>query len=91
MSVEQAASSFPARVAALVSPGAELISRKNNLSFADLLQPFCRISAEGIWTLDILPVYLSNYTFHFITLRLIYTNRFDQLSIMTTRSEWTND
>jgi hypothetical protein len=46
--VELVQSAFPPLVAALVSPQAEAACRKNNLSFVEMLQPFCSLPAEGI-------------------------------------------
>ncbi|XP_077295309.1 trafficking protein particle complex subunit 8 homolog l(3)76BDm [Arctopsyche grandis] len=39
--------SFGPAVAALPSPSADLLAQKNNLTFVELLQPFCRLSSEG--------------------------------------------
>ena len=38
---------FPPMVAALCSHDAELICKKNNLSFCELIQPFCHLTTEG--------------------------------------------
>ena len=40
---------FSPQVAVLCSHDAELLCRKNNLSFVELTQPFCRLSAEGMF------------------------------------------
>ncbi|CAN0158456.1 unnamed protein product [Lampetra planeri] len=37
---------FVPRVATLCSPDAEAVTRKNNLSFPELLRPFCRLTSE---------------------------------------------
>lgn len=39
--------SFVPLVAALCSEEAERLTRKNNLSFAELVRPFCRLTSEG--------------------------------------------
>ncbi|XP_037837247.1 trafficking protein particle complex subunit 8 isoform X2 [Kryptolebias marmoratus] len=39
--------SFVPMVAVLSSQEAETLSRKNNLNFAELLRPFCRLTSEG--------------------------------------------
>jgi len=39
---------FCPMVAVLYSYDAESICRKNNLTFAELIQPFCRLPSEGI-------------------------------------------
>ncbi|XP_016897779.1 trafficking protein particle complex subunit 8 isoform X2 [Cynoglossus semilaevis] len=39
--------SFVPMVAVLCSEEAERVTRKNNLSFAELLRPFCRLTSEG--------------------------------------------
>lgn len=39
--------SFVPMVAVLCSEDAERVTRKNNLSFAELLRPFCRLTSEG--------------------------------------------
>ncbi|XP_074492675.1 trafficking protein particle complex subunit 8 isoform X2 [Sebastes fasciatus] len=39
--------SFVPMVAVLCSEEAETVTRKNNLSFAELLRPFCRLTSEG--------------------------------------------
>lgn len=39
--------SFVPLVAALCSEEAEKLTRKNNLSFAELVKPFCRLTSEG--------------------------------------------
>lgn len=38
---------FSPHVAVLCSPDAELLCQKNNLTFQQLIQPFCRLSSEG--------------------------------------------
>eukprot|EP00118_Oscarella_pearsei_P003792 m.15777 g.15777 ORF g.15777 m.15777 type:complete len:1495 (+) comp26547_c0_seq1:77-4561(+) len=38
---------FGPRIAVIASPDAETICQKNNLSFVDMLKPFCRPSMEG--------------------------------------------
>ena len=38
---------FSPQVAAVCSNNAEATCQKNNLSFIELLQPFCRINTEG--------------------------------------------
>lgn len=38
---------FSPQVAAVCSEAAEATCQKNNLSFIELLQPFCRLNAEG--------------------------------------------
>ncbi|XP_011314468.1 trafficking protein particle complex subunit 8 [Fopius arisanus] len=38
---------FSPQIGAVCSPNAELICQKNNLSFIELLQPFCNLNAEG--------------------------------------------
>jgi hypothetical protein len=38
---------FSPQVAAVCSTNAEAICQKNNLSFTELLQPFCRLNIEG--------------------------------------------
>lgn len=40
-------STFSPHVAVLCSPDAELLCQKNNLTFHQLIQPFCRLSSEG--------------------------------------------
>lgn len=40
--------SFVPMVAVLSSQEAETVSRKNNLNFAELLRPFCRLTSEGM-------------------------------------------
>nr|XP_032826932.1 trafficking protein particle complex subunit 8 [Petromyzon marinus] len=37
---------FVPRIATLCSPDAEAVTRKNNLSFPELLRPFCRLTSE---------------------------------------------
>lgn len=39
--------SFVPMVAVLCSEEAQRITSKNNLSFAELLRPFCRLTSEG--------------------------------------------
>ncbi|XP_056132281.1 trafficking protein particle complex subunit 8 isoform X2 [Lampris incognitus] len=39
--------SFVPKVAVLCSEDAEKVTRKNNLNFAELLRPFCRLTSEG--------------------------------------------
>jgi hypothetical protein len=39
---------FCPMVSVLCSYDAESICRKNNLTFAELIQPFCRLPSEGI-------------------------------------------
>lgn len=39
--------SFVPLVAALCSEEAERLTRRNNLSFAELVKPFCRLTSEG--------------------------------------------
>lgn len=39
--------SFVPLVAALCSDEAERLTRRNNLSFAELVRPFCRLTSEG--------------------------------------------
>lgn len=39
--------SFVPMVAVLCSEEAERATRKNNLNFAELLRPFCRLTSEG--------------------------------------------
>lgn len=39
--------SFVPLVAALCSEEAERLTRKNSLSFAELVKPFCRLTSEG--------------------------------------------
>lgn len=38
---------FSPQVAAVCSPAAENTCQKNNLTFIELLQPFCKLNAEG--------------------------------------------
>ena len=40
-------SAFPIYVGALTSEDAELICRKNHLSFAELIRPFCQLQSDG--------------------------------------------
>ena len=40
-------STFSPQVAVLCSSDAELLCQKNNLSFVQLVQPFCRLTTEG--------------------------------------------
>ena len=40
-------STFSPQVAVLCSNDAELLCQKNNLSFVQLVQPFCRLTTEG--------------------------------------------
>lgn len=39
--------SFVPMVAVLSSEEAERVTNKNNLNFAELLRPFCRLTSEG--------------------------------------------
>lgn len=39
--------SFVPMVAVLCSDDAERLTRKNNLTFPELLRPFCRLTSEG--------------------------------------------
>ena len=39
--------SFVPMVAVLCSEEADRVTRKNNLSFSELLRPFCRLTSEG--------------------------------------------
>lgn len=39
--------SFVPMVAVLCSEEAERVTNKNNLNFAELLRPFCRLTSEG--------------------------------------------
>ncbi len=39
--------SFVPMVAVLCSEDAERVTRKNSLSFPELLRPFCRLTSEG--------------------------------------------
>lgn len=41
--------SFMPQVAVICSSKAEETCRKNNLSFTELLQPFCKLGTEGIF------------------------------------------
>jgi len=38
---------FSPLVAVLCSPDVDAVCQKNNLSFVELIQPFCRLSTEG--------------------------------------------
>lgn len=38
---------FNPHVAVLCSPDAEVLCQKNNLTFVELVQPFCRLTSEG--------------------------------------------
>lgn len=38
---------FKPTVAVLCSPKAEAVCQKNNLSFVEMVQPFCKLNAEG--------------------------------------------
>ena len=38
---------FPVMVGSLASEDAEAICQKNDLSFAELIRPFCQLSIEG--------------------------------------------
>lgn len=40
--------SFLPQIAVTCSPAATQICQKNNLSFTELLQPFCKLGNEGI-------------------------------------------
>lgn len=40
--------SFVPMIAVLCSGEAERVTRKNNLNFAELLRPFCRLTSEGM-------------------------------------------
>lgn len=40
---------FPAMVGALASEDAEAICQKNDLSFVELIRPFCQLNEEGIY------------------------------------------
>lgn len=40
--------SFVPMVAVLCTEEAERVTRKNNLNFAELLRPFCRLTSEGM-------------------------------------------
>ena len=40
-------SAFPIYVGALTSEDAELVCRKNHLSFAELIRPFCQLQSDG--------------------------------------------
>ena len=40
-------SAFGPRVAVVSSPDADEVCQKNNLSFVDMLKPFCRPTQEG--------------------------------------------
>ena len=40
---------FPVMVGSLVSEDAELICQKNDLSFVELIRPFCQLDTEGIF------------------------------------------
>lgn len=42
-------STFSPQVAAVCSNNAEGTCQKNNLSFIELLQPFCRLNSEGMF------------------------------------------
>lgn len=42
---------FCPMVAVLCHHGAETTCRKNNLTFAELIQPFCRLPSEGLFSL----------------------------------------
>ena len=44
---EYVQNAFAPLVAVLCSHDAELVCRKNNLSFVELIQPFCRLTTEG--------------------------------------------
>lgn len=43
---------FSPQIGAVCSPAAEAVCQKNNLSFIELLQPFCNLNAEGIAIVD---------------------------------------
>lgn len=40
---------FTPQIAVLCSPLVNDLCRKNNLSFVELVQPFCQLNAEGIY------------------------------------------
>lgn len=42
---------FCPMVAVLCHQGADTTCRKNNLTFAELIQPFCRLPSEGLFSL----------------------------------------
>ena len=42
---------FCPMVAVLCHYGAESVCRKNNLTFAELIQPFCHLHSEGLFSL----------------------------------------
>lgn len=43
---------FCPTVAVLCHYGAESVCRKNNLTFAELIQPFCHLPTEGLFDID---------------------------------------
>ena len=50
--VEFVQDAFAPQVAVLCSHDAELVCKKNSLTFVELTQPFCRLNAEGILNVD---------------------------------------
>lgn len=54
-------SSFSPLIAAMCSPLVEETCKKNNLSFTELIQPFCKLSNEGRTRLNY--VYPTKITF----------------------------
>lgn len=45
---------FPAMVGALASEDAEAICQKNNMSFVELIRPFCQLATDGNFTFNYL-------------------------------------
>ena len=56
---------FSPMVAVLCSHDAELVAQKNNLTFVELIQPFCRLNVEGEYMYYIfISHYLKQETVH---------------------------
>ncbi len=51
--VEFIQDTFCPNVAILCSYDAEVICRKNNLTFVELVQPFCRLTGESMFTMGL--------------------------------------
>lgn len=57
---------FSPQIAAICSTAADTVCQKNNLSFVELLQPFCKLNTEGKELIIFLHTFLLGYT-HYIS------------------------
>ena len=59
---------FSPQVAAICSPNAEATCQKNNLTFIEMLQPFCKLDSTGMFWFFAGFLLAETYLLHYVVL-----------------------